>query len=91
MKTKKEIQTEIKALKAVRPKVRPYSAFGDNNLEQLDAQVDVLENNLDNNEIYNKYDRSQYSEETVSAALDARQWIDGESEVESLAEGYPLN
>lgn len=90
MKSKKEIHKEIKALKDIRPKVRPRSAFGTDNLEQLDAQVDVLENNLGNEEIYDKYDRCKFGEETFSAALDARQWIEGKSEEESLAEDYPL-
>ena len=89
-KTEKEIKKEIKALKAIRPKVRPFSAFGDDNLAQLDAQVVVLEEDLDNNEIYDRYDHSGISEEIISAALEARNWIDGESEDESLAEGMPL-
>ena len=91
MKTQKEITKQIKALKAIRPKVRPRSAFGTDNIAQLDAQVDVLENDLDNNEIYEKYDHSGIDEETLMGALDARQWMEGESDIENLAEGWPLN
>ena len=90
MKTKKEIEKEIKALKKVRPNVVPYSMFGTDNLAQLDACVDVLENLLGDGEIFDKYDHSGIEEEILSAALDARQWLDDEHESESLAKDYPI-
>lgn len=90
MKTQEEVARQITALKEVRPKVRPHSVFGTSNLAQLDAQVDVLENLLDNDDIHDQYDRSGTEEETLSAALEARQWIEGESEEDDLATGYPL-
>lgn len=89
MKTKEQIKKEIEALKTVRPNVRPYSMFGDDNLAQLDAQVAVLENDWDNNDIYDEYDRAGLSEEILSSALYARQWIEGEND-DDLAEGWPL-
>jgi len=78
MKMQEQIKKEIKALETVRPKVRPYSIFGDDNLAALDAQIEVLENNWDNNEIYDKYDRIDSSEHILESALAARQWIDDE-------------
>ncbi|HUW45774.1 MAG TPA: hypothetical protein VMW50_08260 [Dehalococcoidia bacterium] len=90
MKTPAEIKIQIEALKKVRPKVRPYSVFGTDNLVQLDAQIDVLENNLDSTDIFDKYGHSGIDEEVVPAALEARQWIDGDSEFDDLASGYPL-
>lgn len=89
MKTEEEIKKEIKALKAVRPKVRPHSMFGDDNLAALDAQVDVLENDLDNDDIHDKYDHVGSSEYVFESALHARDWVD-ENETESLAGGWPL-
>lgn len=89
-KTQKEVEEQIATLKEIRPKVRPHSTFGTSNLAQLDAQVDVLENLLDTDEIHDRYDRCGTEEETLSAALDARQWIDGESEEDDLATGWPL-
>lgn len=90
MKTQKDITKQIAALKEIRPKVRPHSVFGTDNLAQLDAQVAVLEGLLDNSDIFDEYDHSGIEEETLSAALAARQWIDGESDEEDLAAGYPL-
>lgn len=88
MKTREEVQKEIKALQAVRPNVRPRSMFDDDNLAALDAQVVVLEEDLDNDDIYFSFD---HTEHILSSALDARSWLDGESDVDSLAEEYPLN
>ena len=92
MKTKDQIKKEIEALKTVRPNVRPRSAFGDDNLAQLDAQVAVLENDWDNNDIYDEYDRAGLSEEILSSALCARQWMDDEEDpdCEGLACEWPL-
>lgn len=92
MKTDKQIQNEIKALKEIRPKVRPYSMFGDDNLAALDAQIKVLENDWDNNDIYNEYDHIDSSEYILDAAIAAREWINDEedSDCESLACEWPL-
>lgn len=90
MKTQEEIKKEIEALKTIRPKVRPHSMFGDDNLAMLDAQVDVLENDLDNDDIYDRYDHAGASEYILEGALYARQWIDGEAECDSLAKDMPL-
>lgn len=90
MKTQKEIEQQIVALKEIRPKVCPFSIFGNDNLAQLDAQVDVLENCLDNDDIYEKYDHSSTDEEILGAALYANEWIDGNYGVDNLAEDYPL-
>lgn len=90
MKSQKEIDEQITRLKEIKPKVRPYSAFGTDNLAQLDAQVTVLEKNLDNDEIYDRYDRAGLDEETLMGALEARNWLNGESEYDDLAEDWPL-
>lgn len=90
MKTQEEIKKEIEALKAIRPKVKPHSIFGDDNLAMLDAQVDVLENGLDPDDICDRYDRAGASERVLEGALEADNWRDGNSEIDSLAEDMPL-
>lgn len=72
MKTKEQIEKEIKALEAVRPNVRPYSMFGDNHLAALDAQLEVLEDNLDEDDIFDKFDYAGGSGYELEAALQAR-------------------
>ena len=90
MKTNEEIKKEVEALKAIRPKVKPYSIFGDDNLANLDAQVNVLENNLDPDDIYEQYDHADASEYVLEGALEADNWRSGDSESDSLAEDMPL-
>lgn len=90
MKTKEEVKKEIEALKAVRPKIVPRSIFGDDNLAMLDAQVNVLEDDMDDDDIYDRYDHADVSEHVLEGAIDARRWINGESECDSLAEDMPL-
>lgn len=91
-KTQKEIDVEIKALKAVRPNVRPRSMFGDDNLGGVDAQIQVLEEDLDDDDIYDEFDRTSSSEYILEAAIGAREWIDDkeDSDWEGLACEWPL-
>lgn len=89
-KTQKEIQNEIEAMKNIRLKIRPRSIFGDDNLAQFDAQLYVLENNLDTDDIYDEYDHSGIDKEVLSAAEYAREWLDGNTGDESLVDDWPL-
>lgn len=90
MKTKEEIDKQIAALKEIRPKIRTYSMFGTDNLAQLDAQVNVLENSLNYDDIYEEYDHSGMDEELLSSALCALDWLNGNTDIDDLAEDWPL-
>ena len=92
MKTSEQIKKEIEALKTVRPNVRPTSMFGDDNLSSVDAQITVLEENMDDDDISDKFDRTSSSEYILESALAARQWIDDEEDpdCEGLACEWPL-
>uniref|UniRef100_A0A6M3KE97 Uncharacterized protein n=1 Tax=viral metagenome TaxID=1070528 RepID=A0A6M3KE97_9ZZZZ len=92
MKTQKQITKEIKALKTVRPNVRPRNMFGDDNLAALNAQIKVLEENLNRDRIHDAYDHVDSSEHILESALDARQWINDEEDedCEGLACEWPL-
>lgn len=92
MKTQEQIKKEIEALKVVRSNVIPTSLFGDDNLAALDAQVKVLEENLNNDRIYDAYDHCDSLEYILESALAARQWINDEEDpdCEGLACEWPL-
>ena len=90
MKTKEQVTKEIEALKTVRPNVRPRSMFGDDNLGSVDAQITVLDEYLDEDDIAERFDHAGSSEYVLESALAARQWIDDESESDSLAMDWPL-
>ncbi len=81
--TPEQIKKEIKTLTEMQPKVKRFSTFGDDNHAAIDAQIDVLKNDLDDDEI-----DEQYEDHARSNAHDARLWLDGEGEAETLSEGW---
>ena len=80
MKTRKQIQAEIDKLEDIKPTVLRTSFFGDNYHDAIDAQIEVLENDMDDDDIYNNQDSEEWAQNVVDAALEARQWRDDESE-----------
>lgn len=89
-KTKEETEQQIIKLKELRPKVRPYSAFGDDNLAKLDAQVKVLEEDMDSDEIWDEWPQEESDMGIRMAAEEAANWLVGKSEADDLAEDWPL-
>lgn len=86
--TDQEIEAEIQALKAIKPKVQRFTAFGDDNHAAIDAQIETLEKRFTNDQVYDRYeprgDRDLdldegRTEEILMAALDAMMWRLGES------------
>ena len=72
--TREQIQEEIEKLKELKPKVRHHTAFGDDNRAAIGAEIKVMEMNLGEDEIYDRYEDYQHS---LDAALYARYWLDG--------------
>jgi hypothetical protein len=80
-KTEAEIKAEIAALQEIKPKVRRYSAFGDDHHAAIDLQIHVLELDLDWSDI------EEYAGEEYDAASETIQWREG-SATESLVENW---
>lgn len=78
--TSKEIDAEVKKLKAMKPTVRKTSLFGDNHHDAIDAQIDVLKNRM--SEDYAEGCYEDYEDNVRDAVRDAAQWMAGE-EVDS--------
>ena len=94
MKTQEQIDEQIKLLKEARDKIVPSSVFGTNNIELLDAQVRVLERNMDRDDIWDHWDRDEENTDVRSSAEEAIIWRD-ENEGEkiysdNLADGFPM-
>ena len=89
-KTQAEIDKQVKKLKAIRPKVKPTTYFGDSNLDKLDAQVKVLEEDMDFDEVWNEWPEEEKDMEIRMSADEAVSWRDGESDEDDLAEDWPL-
>lgn len=95
--TKKQIEAEIEKLYAQLPNI-PSSAFGDDNKGAARAQIDVLENRMDETAIYTKYDEpeepdlglSQQEQHQLDAALEAAKWLRGESRLSPSQEWAPI-
>ena len=80
-KTEQEVKVEIAALREMKPFVRHFSAFGDDNHAKIDAQNKALEEKMDEDDVYNEWpDSGDY--ELLNNAQDAINWRDGESESE---------
>ena len=78
--TRSQVEAEIAALVEIKPRVRHCSAFGDNHHDAIDAQVSVLEGNMDESEIFDSYDPgdSDQGRNVLDEALAARAWLAGE-------------
>lgn len=83
-KTADEVAAEVAALKAIRPqvvKVVPRTAFGDSNVDSIDAEIKALEKGWTDDDAYDTYDSDSESDSRKrNSALDAIAWRDGESE-----------
>lgn len=83
--TKDQIEKEIQTLKEMMPNVRKTSMFGDNHHDAIDAQVEVLKEDLDEDEIDQRYggtDDETSAEKPLNvleSALDAFNWLSGEA------------
>ncbi len=83
--TQETIQAEIRTLSLLQPTIRATSAFGDDNRAAVDAQVTVLNENMSRDDIYARFGDTGY---ITDSALDARDWLDGESDSELLSENW---
>lgn len=81
-RSQEEISAEVEKLKSIQPKVRAYSAFGDNNRSAISAQIDVLEHHWDEEDT----DELETDHERTNA-LDAIYWRNGDEEI-SPSEGW---
>lgn len=72
-----EIQIEIDRLKKMKPKVKHYTFFGDDNWARIEAQIRVLDLGLNEDDIYDEWPGDDEME-IRSGAQDALAWIEGE-------------
>lgn len=76
MKSKTEIDAEIAALKEVKPKVPHFNAFREDNHAAINAQILVLERQMNDKTVFIVFDDSNY----LWAAEEALDWMNGEPE-----------
>lgn len=80
MKSPKEVAEEVSALKEMKPKVRKFSIFYDNHHAAIEAQIEVLEDKLDESEIFSKLDSGEWTEHQRESASEALAWLNEEAD-----------
>ena len=82
MRTDKEIKEQVDGLKviAAKPTFRRTTLFHDNNVEAIEAQVEVLEHRLTEEDVFDRQDMGYYTEHVSNIARDAATWLVGDSE-----------
>lgn len=82
-KTDEEIDAEIATLREMKPRVRHFTAFGDDNWKAIELQIFVLEERMDTDQAGDEYDDA----DEYSHATEAIQWMEGEIET-APSEGW---
>lgn len=80
--TEQQIVQEIKKLQSVRDKVPPCTAFGDDNRASIDAQIDVLQENLIEDEVWKRWGTAEDGEDLGQEFHEAQRafwWMRGEN------------
>lgn len=78
MRTEIEKQEMISKLENLKKILPEFSFFGDNNWNQINAGIDVIQNDLDSDEIYDKYEYEyEFESDVVDYAQVVRDWLDG--------------
>lgn len=78
--TEKQIKSEIKKLEKMKPAVRRSNIFGDDHHLAIDAQIHVLKEHLDLDDVDQRY--GDGPENVRENAEFAAQWLDGEADEE---------
>lgn len=87
--TEKQVKKEIETLKKMLEKVRPRDAFGGDNQEKIQAQIDTLEDEWDEDEIYERFPDEEEMD-IRSNALDAYNWMSGNEKMAPSVGWKPL-
>jgi hypothetical protein len=80
--TREEIEAEVEKLKEMEPNVRQFSKFDDNRAA-IRAQIEVLEEALDESEIFDRFedaDDPDAPNSIMEAAQEALRWMEGEED-----------
>lgn len=83
IQTQEAINRQIEGLLKMKQTLPEKSFFGDRNWEKIDTQVDVLKGNVKSGSLYHDESVEDFEEsdnEMYFAALEAEDWLNGDSE-----------
>jgi hypothetical protein len=89
MRTEKAIKDEIEVLMKIKPRIRQFTAFRDDNHAAIEAQIDVLNDRLDEEEIEKLWPTDE-QEHLNQSAVEAYRWMTGERDEGLADEWEPL-
>ncbi len=77
-----EVKVEIKKLQEIKPKIPEYTKFGGNNWEKIDAQIRVLKEDMDEEDIDAEWGGpiEDIDTELLNSAEEAMNWVNGDPE-----------
>ena len=75
-RTDEEIAAEIAKLHGLKDRIRQVSAFGDSNRTAIEAQIETLEHEWDEDDVYTEF--ATDADNVLDSALEARKWADGD-------------
>ena len=99
MKTQEEIDQQIKSLEELKSKVVPRTAFGDDNVAAVEAQIKALREDFDEDDCYEEWPDVEDDEDGSltevnrrlrDQAREAVAWRNGESDQADLCDDWPL-
>lgn len=76
MKTAQEIHAEVDALRKMKPDVRHFTAFGDDNWAAIDRQIEALVDEWTDNDVRDL--RDDLTEHEFQSAREAIDWANGD-------------
>ena len=88
MRTHEEKKQVIEALEAQKKNLPEYSMFGTPNHQKADAQIQVINQNMDAEEITKEwgeeYDEEGIPNDVAIGAMEVYNWLEGELETEDI-------
>jgi hypothetical protein len=88
--TPKQIEAEIARLTDLNHKVPSTTAFGDSNFLAIEAQIEVLVNDFREEDVYAKQQDDDWNEYVAHSAIEAVQWLDGDTATPPSKDWEPL-
>lgn len=79
--TSAQIDAEIEALRGVKPRVRKFSVFRDDNHQAIDVQLKVLAARMNDQAVQDAFgdtNAADFDQYMLDAAQNAREWMEGE-------------
>lgn len=86
--TQEQIDAEIKKLEELKPRVRQFTTFHDDNRAAIEIQLQALRDEIGEEELYDLLEEEDITQHEYDAATEAFNWLKGVGESETLSEEW---